>query len=39
LEKVSKEFYGKTFSQQIDKVGSHVQMVNMLINFADAMKD
>ncbi|MFD1360228.1 YlbE-like family protein [Lentibacillus salinarum] len=39
LEKASKQFYGKTFSQQVDKIGSHVQMVNMLINFAGVMKD
>lgn len=39
LEKASKQFYGKTFSQQVDKIGSHVQMINMLIHFTEAMKD
>ncbi|HLR62232.1 MAG TPA: YlbE-like family protein [Lentibacillus sp.] len=39
LERASKAFYGKTFSQQIGKIGSHVQMVNTLINLAGAMKD
>ncbi|SFB18619.1 YlbE-like protein [Lentibacillus halodurans] len=39
LEKASKQFYGKTLFQQVDKIGNHVQMVNMLINFADVMKD
>ncbi|TFJ94540.1 YlbE-like family protein [Lentibacillus salicampi] len=39
LEKASKVFYGKTFSQQVDKISGHVQMLNMLINFTEAMKD
>ncbi|GGJ86891.1 hypothetical protein GCM10007063_06760 [Lentibacillus kapialis] len=39
LEEASKAFYGKTFSQQVGKIGNHVQMVHMLINLADTMKD
>ncbi|MGP4106869.1 YlbE-like family protein [Virgibacillus sp. L01] len=39
LNKESKKFYGKTFPQQVEKVGNQVQMVNMLIQFAGAMKD
>ncbi|WP_010530428.1 YlbE-like family protein [Lentibacillus jeotgali] len=39
LEGASKVFYGKTFSQQVGKIGSHVQMVKMLVNFANTMKD
>lgn len=39
LENESKYFYGETFSQQVDKIGSHVQMLNMLINFTEIMKD
>lgn len=39
LERASKQFYGKTFSQQVDKIGNHVQMANMLINLGGAMKD
>ncbi|SFD82934.1 YlbE-like protein [Lentibacillus persicus] len=39
LEKASRYFYGETFSQKVDKIGSHVQMLNMLINFTEIMKD
>lgn len=39
LNKESKKFYGKTFPQQVEKVGNQVHMVNMLIQFAGAMKD
>ncbi|MFB4167614.1 YlbE-like family protein [Virgibacillus sp. JSM 102003] len=39
LHKESKKFYGKTIPQQVEKIGNQVQMVNMLIQFAGAMKD
>lgn len=39
IEKEAKKFYGKTFSQQLDKVNNQVQMVRMLIQFAGEMKD
>ncbi|TRM12289.1 hypothetical protein FH966_11670 [Lentibacillus cibarius] len=39
LEKASKSFYGKTLPQQVDKIGSHIQMASMLLNVADLMKD
>ncbi|MBP1950632.1 YlbE-like family protein [Virgibacillus litoralis] len=39
LEKESKKYYGKTLPQQVEKFGNQVKMVNMLIQFAGAMKD
>lgn len=39
LEKESKEFYGKTFSQRLDKVNNHIQMVQLLVKFSGIMKD
>jgi hypothetical protein len=39
LEKEAKKFYGKTFPQKVEKLNSQMQMVNMLIQFAGAMKD
>lgn len=39
LEKEAKQFYGKTFPQQVEKINGHMQMVSMLIQFAGAMKD
>lgn len=39
LEREAKKFYGKTFPQQVEKIGNQVQMANMLIQFAGAMKD
>ncbi|MFD2760561.1 YlbE-like family protein [Lentibacillus juripiscarius] len=39
LEKASKAFYGKTLPQKADKLKSHMQMVNMLMQFTDLMKD
>ncbi|RKQ37376.1 YlbE-like family protein [Oceanobacillus halophilus] len=39
MEKEAKRFYGKTFPQKIEKIGNNVQMLNMLMQFAGAMKD
>lgn len=39
LEEEAKLFYGKTLPQRLEKLNSQVQMVNMLIQFAGAMKD
>ncbi|RDW18447.1 hypothetical protein CWR48_12825 [Oceanobacillus arenosus] len=39
MEKEAKKFYGKTFPQRIEKISSNIQMVGMLMQFADAMKD
>ncbi|GAB3799922.1 YlbE-like family protein [Virgibacillus kimchii] len=39
IEKEAKKFYGKTFSQRMDRVNNHVQMMGMLMQFAEAMKD
>ena len=35
----AKEFYGKTVTQRLKKFNNQVQMVNMLMQFADTMKD
>lgn len=39
LPKEAKEFFGKTFPQRLEKINNQVQMVNMLLQFAGAMKD
>ncbi|MFD1849168.1 YlbE-like family protein [Oceanobacillus bengalensis] len=39
MEKEAKVFYGKTFPQRLEKMNNNVQMLNMLIQFADVMKD
>lgn len=39
LEKEAKKFYGKTFSQRLEKMNNQVQMIGMMIQFAEAMKD
>ncbi|WP_188385351.1 YlbE-like family protein [Ornithinibacillus halotolerans] len=39
LEKEAKLFYGQTITQKIEKVNQNVQMVGMLLQFADMMKD
>ncbi|MFD2043990.1 YlbE-like family protein [Ornithinibacillus salinisoli] len=39
IEKEAKRFYGKTFPQQVEKINGHVQMVGMLLQFAETMKD
>lgn len=39
MKKEAKYFYGKTLSQQINKVNQQIQMVGMLMQFAGAMKD
>ncbi len=35
----AKVFYGKTLPQRLEKLNNQVQMVNMLIQFAETMKD
>jgi hypothetical protein len=39
MEKEAKKFYGKTLPQRLEKMNSQVQMIGMLMQFADAMKD
>ncbi|MEN2766562.1 YlbE-like family protein [Ornithinibacillus xuwenensis] len=39
IHKESKQFYGKTFSQRLDKANQNVQMIGMLLQFAEMMKD
>ncbi|QGS68600.1 hypothetical protein CV093_09060 [Oceanobacillus sp. 143] len=39
MEKEAKKFYGKTLPQRLEKISSNMQMVGMLMQFADAMKD
>lgn len=39
IEKESKQFYGKTMPQQLEKWNSRIEMVDMLLQFAEAMKD
>jgi hypothetical protein len=38
-EMEAKRFYGKTFTQKLEKVNQNVQMVGMLLQFAEMMKD
>ncbi|MUK89553.1 hypothetical protein GMD78_14390 [Ornithinibacillus sp. L9] len=39
LEKEARQFYGKTFTQQVERINNGVQMVGMFLQFADSMKD
>lgn len=39
LEKEAKIFYGKTLPQRIEKINNNIQMLNMLAQFAGAMRD
>ncbi len=39
MEKEAKIFFGKTVSQRLGKMNRQVQMVHMLLQFANAMKD
>lgn len=39
MEKEAEKFYGKTFPQRVEKINNQVQMIQMLIQFAGAMKD
>lgn len=39
LENEAKRFYGKTFSQRLEKWSNQLQMAGMLMEFADLMKD
>ncbi|MFS0672325.1 YlbE-like family protein [Ornithinibacillus sp. 179-J 7C1 HS] len=39
IEMEAKRFYGKTISQKLEKVNQNVQMVGMLLQFAEMMKD
>lgn len=35
----AKVFYGKTIPQRLEKLNNQVQMVNLLLQFAETMKD
>ncbi|SHF48944.1 YlbE-like family protein [Ornithinibacillus halophilus] len=39
IEAVSKQFYGKTIPQKLDRLNHRMQMVGMLLQFAESMKD
>ncbi|WP_240452227.1 YlbE-like family protein [Virgibacillus sp. YIM 98842] len=39
IEKEAKKFYGKTFPQRMDRLNNQVQMMGMLMQFAEEMKD
>ncbi|GGH72285.1 hypothetical protein GCM10010978_09080 [Compostibacillus humi] len=39
MEKEAKIFFGKTVSQRLGKMNRQVQMVHMLLQLANAMKD
>ncbi|WP_047981373.1 YlbE-like family protein [Ornithinibacillus contaminans] len=39
MEKEAKRFYGKTFTQKMDKMNQNIQMVGVLLQFAEMMKD
>ena len=39
LEKAAKVFYGQTFPQRVEKWNHQIQMIEMLLQFAGAMKD
>lgn len=39
VEREAKKFYGKTFSQRLEKMNNQVQMISMLMQFAGSMKD
>lgn len=39
LPKEAKKYYGNTFPQRLEKVNDRIQMVNMLVQLAEIMKD
>jgi hypothetical protein len=39
IDKEARKFYGKTFSQRMDRLNNQVQMAGMLMQFTEAMKD
>ncbi|MBM7552879.1 YlbE-like family protein [Thalassobacillus pellis] len=39
FDKEMKYFFGKTSIQRIERIGNQLQMMNMLIHMAKAMKD
>lgn len=39
IEKEAKQFYGKTIPQRLEQMNEHLQMAQMFISFAEAMKD
>lgn len=39
LPKEAKKFYGKTFTQQLEKFSDQIRIVDMMIQLAGAMKD
>lgn len=39
MEKEAKKFYGRTWSQRLEKMNNRMQMIGMLMKFAEDMKD
>lgn len=39
LSRVAKKFYGYTFTQRLERLNNQIQMVGMLIQLTEAMKD
>lgn len=39
MEKEAKKFHGKTLPKRLEKLTDQAQMLNMLIQFTNAMKD
>lgn len=39
LDKEAKYYFGKTLSQRLEKISDQTDMINMLILFADSIKD
>lgn len=39
FEQEAKRFYGKTMPQRLEKINQNMQMVGMLLQFAEMMKD
>lgn len=39
MESEAKMFYGKTISQRLNKINDHIQLIAMVSQFTEAMKD
>jgi len=39
LQNEADKFYGKTFPQRLEKINNQVQMIHMLMQFSEALKD
>lgn len=39
IEKAAKQFYGKTFTQRLEKFHEQIHLVEMFLSFSDIMKD